>query len=74
MMEDPPLRILRLRLTYLLIVMLVVLFQTLPTQTSQYSLAVPDFPLIITIAWIMRRPDVMSPIIITLAFTMITSI
>ena len=68
MTEDPPLRILRLRLTYLLIVMLVVLFQTLPTQTSQYPLAVPDFPLIITVAWIMRRPDVMSPIIITLAF------
>lgn len=67
-MEDPPLRILRLRLTYLLIMMLVVLFQTLPVQASPYRFSTPDIPLVITFAWIMRRPDVMDPIIITIAF------
>lgn len=68
MIEDPPLRILRIRLTYLLIIILVVLFQTLPIPTSPYQFAVPDFPLVITVAWIMRRPDVMSPILIAIAF------
>ena len=28
----------------------------------------PDIPLVITFVWIMRRPDVMDPILITLAF------
>ena len=67
-MEDPPLRILRLKLTYLLIVMLEVLFQTLPTHTSLYQFYMPDILLVITFVWIMRRPDVMDPILITLAF------
>lgn len=68
MIEDQPLRILRLRLTYLLIIILVVLFQTLPIQTSPYQFATPDLPLAITFAWIMRRPTIMSPILITIAF------
>ena len=67
-MEDPPLRILRLKLTYLLIIMLEVLFQTLPTHTSLYQFYMPDILLVITFVWIMRRPDVMDPILITLAF------
>jgi rod shape-determining protein MreD len=67
-MEDPPLRILRLRLTYLLIVMLEVLFQTLPIHSSPYQFATPDIPLVITLVWVMRRPDVMDPILITIAF------
>ena len=68
MIEDPPLRILRLQLTYLLIIILVVLFQTLPIQTSPNQVATPDLPLAITFAWIMRRPTIMSPILITIAF------
>ena len=68
MMQDPPLRILRLQLTYLAIVALVVLLQTLPLQSLSYPFAPADVPLAITLAWIMRRPDVMSPILITLAF------
>ena len=68
MMQDPPLRILRLQLTYLAIVALVVLLQTLPLQSLPYPFAPADVPLAITLAWIMRRPDVMSPILITLAF------
>ena len=67
-MEDPPLRILRLRLTYLLIVMLEVVFQTLPIHSSPYQFATPDIPLVITFVWVMRRPDVMNPILITIAF------
>ena len=67
-MEDPPLRILRLRLTYLLIVMLLVLFQTMPIHTSIDQYIMPDIPLVITFAWVMRRPDVMDPILITIAF------
>ena len=68
MMQEPPLRILRLQLTYLAIVALVVLLQTLPLQSLPYPFAPTDVPLAITLAWIMRRPDVMSPILITLAF------
>ena len=68
MVMDPSLRILRLRLTYLLIVMLFVLFQTMPIHTSIDQLATPDIPLVITFAWVMRRPDVMGPILITIAF------
>ena len=68
MMQDPPLRILRLQLTYLAIVALVVLLQTLPVQSLPHPFAPDDVPLAITLAWIMRRPDVMSPIVITLAF------
>ena len=68
MIEDPPLRILRLRLTYLLIIVLVVLFKTLPIQTSPYQFTTPDLSLAITFAWIMLRPTIMSPILITIAF------
>ena len=68
MTQDPPLRVLRLQLTYLAIVALVVLLQTLPLQSLPYPFAPADVPLTITFAWIMRRPDVMSPILITLAF------
>ena len=68
MVVDPPLRILRLRLTYLLIVMLLVLFQTMPIHTSIDQYIMPDIPLVITFAWVMRRPDVMDPILITIAF------
>ena len=68
MTQDPPLRVLRLQLTYLAIVALVVLLQTLPLQSLPYPFAPADVPLGITFAWIMRRPDVMSPILITLAF------
>jgi len=68
MTQDPPLRVLRLQLTYLAIVALVVLLQTLPLQSLPYPFAPADVPLAITFAWIMRRPDVMSPILITLAF------
>ena len=68
MVVDPSLRILRLRLTYLLIVMLLVLFQTLPIHTSINQFAMPDIPLVMTFVWVMRRPDVMAPILITIAF------
>ena len=68
MMRDPPLRILRLQLTYLAIVALVVLLQTMLLQSLPYPVAPADVPLAITLAWIMRRPDVISPILITLAF------
>ena len=68
MTQDPPLRVFRLQLTYLAIVALVVLLQTLPLQSLPYPFAPADVPLAITFAWIMRRPDVMSPILITLAF------
>ena len=68
MTQDPPLRVLRLQLTYLAIVALLVLLQTLPLQSLRYPFAPADVPLAITFAWIMRRPDVMSPIPITLAF------
>ncbi len=68
MTQDPPLRVLRLQLTYLAIVALVVLLQILPLQSLPYPFAPADVPLAITFAWIMRRPDVMSPILITLAF------
>jgi len=67
-MHDPPLRVFRLQLTYLAIVALVVLLQTLPLQSLPYPFAPADMPLAITLAWIMRRPDIMSPILITLAF------
>lgn len=67
-MVDSPLRILCLKLTYLLIVMLEVLFQTLPIHTSPYQFYTPDIPLVITMVWVMRRPDVMDPILITIVF------
>ena len=60
MTQDPPLRVFRLQLTYLAIVALVVLLQTLPLQSLPYPFAPADVPLAITFAWIMRRPDVMS--------------
>ena len=68
MVVDPFLRILRLRLTYLLIMMLLVLFKTMPIHTSSDQFAMPDIPLVITFVWVMRRPDVMGPILITIAF------
>ena len=68
MVMDPSMRILRLRVTYLLIVMLLVLFQTMPIHTSTDQFAMPDIPLLITFVWVMRRPDVMNPVIITMAF------
>ena len=68
MVVDPSLRILRLRLTYLLIVMLLVLFKTMPIHTSTDQFAMPDIPLVITFVWVMRRPDIMGPILITIAF------
>ena len=68
MVADPSLRILRLRLTYLLILMLLVLFKTMPVHTSTDQFAMPDIPLVITFVWVMRRPDVMGPILITMAF------
>ena len=68
MVLDPPLRVLRLRLTYLLITILLVLFQTMPIHTPINQFVMPDIPLIITFAWVMRRPDVMDPILITVAF------
>ena len=67
-MVDSPLRILCLKLTYLLIVMLEVLFQTLPIHTSPYQFYAPDIPLVVTMVWVMRRPDVMDPILITIVF------
>ena len=67
-MHDTPLRVFRLQLTYLAIVALVVLLQTLPLQGLPYPFAPANVPLVVTFAWIMRRPDVMSPILITLAF------
>ena len=68
MVVDPPLRILRLKLTYLLIVMLLILFQTMPIHTSIDQFAMPDMLLVITFVWVMRRPDVMGPLLITIAF------
>ena len=68
MIEDPPLRILRLRLTYLIIIILVVLLQTLPIQTHAYQFVTPNLPMVITFVWVMRRPNLMSPILITIAF------
>lgn len=68
MVKDSALRIFWLRLTYLLIALSLILLQTLPIHTSQYQFIKPDFLLIITYAWIMRRPDVMGPILITIAF------
>ena len=68
MIEDPPLRILRLRLTYLIIIILVVLLQTLPIQTHLHQFITPNLPMAITFVWIMRRPNLMDPILITIAF------
>ena len=68
MMQDPPMRTFRLQLTYLAIIALVVLLQTLPLQALPYPFAPADVPLVVTFAWIMRRPDLMSPFLITLAF------
>ena len=67
-MQDPPMRTFRLQLTYLSIIALVVLLQTLPLQALPYPFAPAYVPLVVTFAWIMRRPDLMSPFLITLAF------
>ena len=67
-MHDPPLRVFRLQLTYLAIVALVVLLQTLPLQGLPYPFAPANVPLVVTFAWIVRRPDIIGPSLITLAF------
>lgn len=66
-MDNSALRIWGLRLTYLGLVALILFFQTLPLQTAPRIFAAPDFILLITFVWVVRRPDIIRPFLVVFA-------
>ena len=66
MLNESALKLAVLRLTYFVFVLLVVMFQTLPFRTSPTYFIGPDLALLITLTWIMIRPDVMVPALVAL--------
>ena len=71
MLNDPVLKLAALRLSYFVLVLLVVMFQTLPFSTSPTYFIGPDLALLITLTWIMHRPDVMAPALIALTLLLV---
>ncbi len=67
-MNELPNRLLRLRCTFLVIAVLLIMLPTLPIQTAFNHIFIPDLLLIMTFTWVMQRPDVIGPITITAVF------
>ena len=45
-----------------------VMLQTLPIQTGFNHIFIPDILLVMTFSWVMQRPDIIGPILLTIAF------
>ena len=71
MLNDTVLKLAVLRLSYFVLVLLVVLFETLPFSTSPTYFIGPDLALLITLTWIMHRPDVMAPALVALTLLLV---
>ena len=71
MLNDPVLKLAVLRLSYFVLVLLVVMFETLPFSTSPTYFIGPDLALLITLTWIMHRPDVMAPALVALTLLLV---
>lgn len=67
-MIDLPTRLFKLRFIYLAIIILFLFLQTLPNQTNFDYIFIPDVMLSLTFVWIVRRPDIIGPILLTLTF------
>ena len=67
-MNELPNRLLRLRCTFLVIAIFLIMLPTLPIRTNFNQIFVPDLLLIMTITWVMQRPDIIGPITITVVF------
>ena len=67
-MTDLPTRIFKLRFIYLAIITLFLFLHTLPNQTNFDFIFLPDMMLSLTFVWIVRRPDIIGPILLTLTF------
>ena len=67
-MTDLPTRLFKLRFIYLAIITLFLFLQTLPNQTNFDFIFIPDAMLSLTFVWIVRRPDIIGPILLTLTF------
>ena len=66
-MNDLPNRLLRLRFSFLIITTFIVMLQTLPIQTGFNQIFIPDILLVMTFSWVMQRPDIIGPILLTIA-------
>ena len=66
-MNDLPNRLLRLRCCFLVITTFLVMLQTLPIQTGFNHIFIPDILLVMTFSWVMQRPDIIGPILLTIA-------
>ena len=67
-MNELPFRLLKLRCTFLLIAMFLIILPTLPIRTDFNYIFIPDLLLVMTFTWVMQRPDVIGPITITIVF------
>ena len=67
-MIDLPNRLLWLRCSFLIITTLLVMLRTLPIQTGLNLILIPDILLVMTFSWIIQRPDIIGPILLTMAF------
>ena len=67
-MNELPNRLLRLRCTFLVIAIFLIMLPTLPIQTNFNPIFIPDLLLIMTFTWVMQRPDIIGPITITIVF------
>ena len=66
MQNESALKLAVLRFTYFALILLVVMFQTLPFRTSPTYFVGPDLALLITVTWIVNRPDIMGPALVAL--------
>ena len=71
MLNDSALKVAVLRLSYFVLVLLVVMLQTLPLSTAPTYFIGPDLALLITLTWIINRPDVMAPALIALTLLLV---
>ena len=67
-MIDLPNRLLRLRCSFLVITTLLVMLKTLPIQTGLNLIFIPDVLLVMSFSWIIQRPDIIGPILLTMTF------
>ena len=68
MTEGSQLRLWLMRGAFLLLTLAILFFQLLPLDTTPRSWAGPDLILAFAVAWSLRRPDYVPPLVLALAF------
>ncbi|WP_317055856.1 rod shape-determining protein MreD [Roseovarius rhodophyticola] len=68
MVENAAVHMWAMRVIYVTLVFLVIFFHLLPLQTLPLGWAGPDILLALTIAWVLRRPEFVPPVLIALVF------